>query len=179
MIRMKIAPTLSRSFPCRALIGAFGVALLALTACAGPGPLVPGSEPTALIIEQNFAEDPSTAQLFYVAAIDSVPVDSSLQATRKATAGSSLLSLVSVERRIPVRSMRLTLIATHIRATPGQEAASRAAGTFLRVEGDVTLHPVADGTYFVAGELKRAGSSVWIADLKTGRRVSEVVTELH
>lgn len=158
-----------------ALFALAGVGML--SACTALVPVGSDSVGSARIVEQNFAESATVAQIFHVAAIDGVPVESSLEATRRATAGASGLTVMPFERRIPARRVRLTLVATRLAATAVDEQAMRAAGRLWRVQGDVIFEPTAGGDYFIAGELKPAGSSVWIAALRTGQRVSEVVSE--
>jgi hypothetical protein len=69
----------------------------------------------------------------------------------------------------------VTLVATH-RMRPEEAQGSRSAKTVWSVKGDVSFDPAPGGEYFVAGELKDEGSSVWIADLATGRRVTDLVS---
>ena len=46
-----------------------------------------------------------------------------------------------------------------------------------RLEGDVVFRPKAGGAYVVTGQLERKGSSMWIEEHVSGRRVSSVVTD--
>ena len=152
-----------------------------VSGCATSEPPVPAgyTGPTATIGEHGFAEDRMKGQLFYIESIDGKPVESSLQATRRATAGQGMsLSIRSVDHTVPIKPLRLKLVGTHITGAPIHEIASRAAGTFFRVEGEVTFTPEEGGSYFVTGKLQKEGSAVWIADVKTEQRVSELVTEV-
>lgn len=45
------------------------------------------------------------------------------------------------------------------------------------VEGNVVFRPKAGGAYIVTGRLERNGSSMWIEDKVTGKRVSSVITD--
>ena len=111
--------------------------------------------------------------MFHVAAIDGVPVTSSREGTQRASAGQAVVTIVPFTHRVPVRPLRLTLAGTHLTATASREQSLRRQGGFLQVQGDVIFTPAPGGSYFVAGELKKSGSSLWIADLATGRRVSD------
>jgi hypothetical protein len=134
--------------------------------------------PTATIGEHGFAEDRMKGQLFYIEAIDGKPVESSLQATRHATSNLGLsLAIRSVDHTVPIKPLKLKLVGTHITGAPIHEIASRAAGTFFRVEGEITFTPVEGGSYFVTGKLQKEGSAAWVADAKTEQRVSEMVLE--
>ncbi|MDQ2733534.1 MAG: hypothetical protein M3Y55_00775 [Pseudomonadota bacterium] len=129
------------------------------------------------MVEQNFFEDDSTEEMFYVAAIDGVPVKSARKAALRASDVSSGLAPVTFELPLPLRPLRLTLVAKHLHAAPNEAARLKGEHIYWHVQGDVMLDPAPGGQYFVAGELKKEGSSVWIADWTTGQRVSRVVTD--
>ena len=151
------------------------LAILCLTLIADHAQAVSVEKaPGAVIVEQCFAETKSTEEMFYVTAIDGVPVRPGC--VRRATQGASAggLTPVTATRRLAPHPQRVTLVASH-RVTPEEAAASRSGKTAWYVEGDVNFDPTPGGRYFVAGELKETGSSVWIADLQTGLRVSEIV----
>jgi hypothetical protein len=152
----------------------------ALAGCASLEPPVPVgyNGPTAVISDTVVQEDKSKGQLFYVEAVDGKPIDSALIATRQASSGHGFqLSLWSKMRQVPVKPLRLRLVASHVTAAPIHEIASRAAGTFLSVQGEVSFTPVDGGDYVVKGELTKEGSSVWLADAKTLQPVTSIVTE--
>ncbi len=131
---------------------------------------------TAVMFEQNFAEDDSTEEMFYVAAIDGLPVKSARKALPRASDVSTGLAPVTSELRLHLRPQRLTLVAKHLHALPSEAAPNKREYTDWQVQGEVVFDPARGGEYFVAGELKKDGSSVWVADWKTGQRVSSVVT---
>lgn len=87
------------------------------------------------------------------------------------------MSLQSEMRRVPVAPLKLKLVASHVTAAPIHEIASRAAGTFFFVEGELSFTPAEGGNYVVKGELKKDGSSVWLADAKTLEPVTDVVSQ--
>lgn len=152
----------------------------ALTGCATYEPTVPAgyAGPTATIGEHSFTEDWAKSQMFYIESIDGKAVESSLQATRRASAGKGLaMVLRSVDHTVPARPLKLKLVGTHVTGAPIHEIVSRTAGTFFSVEGEVTFTPEPGGSYFVTGKLQKKGSAVWIADEKTEKPVSDIVTE--
>lgn len=134
--------------------------------------------PVAYIADSVVQEDGSKGQVFFVDAIDDKPIQSALTATRRASYNQGFaLSLHSEMRRVPVAPLKLRLVASHVTAAPIHEFASRVAGTFFFVEGEVSFTPVEGGDYVVKGELKKDGSSVWLADAKTLEPVTAVVSQ--
>jgi hypothetical protein len=164
-------------------IGIAGVAAAAMSilvgGCAGFAPFSAPGRDAATIVEKNVVQSRDVAQIFHVAAIDGVPVESSYEATRRASAGQPAMVVLPYEHRVPARPLRLTLVGTLLASSPSREDALRREGEFLRIEGDVSFTPAPGGAYFVAGELKKSGSSVWIADLATGQPRSARVTAAH
>ena len=162
-------------------IGLSLVVLVALCAgCATYEPTLPKdyAGPTATIAEHVFSEGDTKGQLFYIESIDGKEILSSHQATLKATLGRGFsLALRSVEHVVPARPLRLKLVGTHMTGAPIHEMASRAAGTFFRVEGELVFTPQAGGAYFVTGKLQKEGSAVWIADVKSEQPVTEQVMQ--
>jgi hypothetical protein len=148
--------------------------------CAPLAPAVPDDYkgPVAFIADSVAPEDGSKGQVFYLAEVNGKPVESALTATRRASQNRGFaLSLHSHMRRVPVAPLKLKLVASHVTAAPIHEIASRAAGTFFFVEGDLSFTPVDGGDYVVKGELKMDGSSVWLADAKTLEPVTDVIRQ--
>ncbi|GAP38000.1 hypothetical protein ISF6_4194 [Piscinibacter sakaiensis] len=115
-------------------------------------------------------------QLFAATGIDGRPIANASSDSHSASWGQGYaMSVVLTTRRVPARAMRIKLLGTHQTAAPIHEIASRAAGTFFSVEGVVDFQPEGGRHYIVKGELKKAGSSVWIEDRETGRVVTEKV----
>ncbi len=134
--------------------------------------------PMATVNDSGAVESDSKGQLYVLAAIDGHAIKTSPDATRDKSHNKGFdLTVVVVGRRVQAKPMRVKLIATHATAAPVHEFASRVAGTFFSVEGEVEFSPADGSTYVVRGELKKAGSSVWIEDSKTKERVAEVVAE--
>jgi hypothetical protein len=145
----------------------FVIALaLVLSACASYRPVPEGySGPVAVIRDSAQTESVAKGQLFYVQSIDGNAIHNARNATRQSSANTGfIVNARDSERRVPIRAMKLRLIATHVTGAPIHELASRAAGTFFSVEGDVEFTPKAGATYVVRGELKKGASSVWIED---------------
>jgi hypothetical protein len=152
----------------------------ALSGCAQLAPAVPDDYkgPVAFISDSVVQEDGRKGQVFYVASINGISIPSALTATRQASQNQGFaLSLHSEMRRVPVEPLKLKLVASHVTAAPIHELASRAAGTFFFVEGEVSFTPVEGGDYVVKGELKKDGSSVWLADAKTLEPVTAGVSQ--
>lgn len=123
-------------------------------------------------------ESGSNGHSYVLAAIDGNAIKTSLDATRDKSHNKGFsLTVVVVGRRVQAKPMKVKLVATHTTAAPIHEFASRVAGTFFSVEGEMEFTPFADGIYVVRGDLKKEGSSVWIEDTQTHERVAEVVAQ--
>lgn len=149
-----------------------------LAGCASSYKAVPDgfTGPTARIIDGSYQESGGKGRLFYVASIDGNPVDNARGATGSASYGRGFnLSTRTAARDVPIRTMRLRLVATHVTAAPIHELASRAIGEFFSVEGELDFTPVAGKVYEVRGQLSKEGSSVWLTDLYSGEIVTEKI----
>ena len=148
-----------------------------LVACATQETFPVFTGPTAFISDSVNAVDGTKGEVFYVEAIDGKSVESAARETRRASRGRGFsLTLQSKLRQVEARPVRLRLVASHITAAPIHELASRAAGTFFSVEGEVDFIPVAGGKYVVKGELKKGLSSVWLADEDTQQPVTQIIS---
>jgi hypothetical protein len=148
----------------------------AITGCATQAPPAEILGPSASISDHGFPEDGFKARLFYVRAVDGQPIRSSAQASRAAGYGGGFrTNLRYLEHKVPVKPLRIALVGTHVTGAPIHEIALRASGEFLRVEGEVSFTPEADGQYFVKGELFKSGSYVCVADAKTEQCVTQKV----
>jgi hypothetical protein len=141
-----------------------------LGGCASYQPVPPGyGGPTATLSDFAIIEGQTKAQLFVVLEIDGHPVENSIGATATASRGQFFsLRTNIVERPIPVRPMKVKLKGTHATGAPIHNLLSQAVGTFYSVEGVVDFSPLPNKVYFVRGELKEQGSSVWITEEDTG-----------
>jgi hypothetical protein len=149
-----------------------------LTACASYNPVPPGyTGPVAVIHDSTEAEGGTKGRLFFVEEIDGNRIDNARTETRRASQGRGFaLTTNGSMRTVPVKSMRLKLIGTHVVAAPIHEMASRAIGTFFEVEGVIEFTPKPNGTYRVRGELKKNASTVWIEDDETREMVTAKIT---
>ena len=151
--------------------------LLAVSGCA-PLPAVPDGYPgpTARVSDSREYENGGKAAFFVLAAINGRPIETSLEASRRASYGKGFsLSAQYIERQVPAESMRVKLIGTHQTVAPIHEIFSRLGGHFQSVEGVVDFKPASNGNYIVKGELNSSGSAVWIENRDTGERVTEKV----
>lgn len=154
------------------------VLALALSGCvATEGPLPQDYKgPTALLSDSGFREGAGRAQFFVAYEIDGRTINNSIFASRSASHGQGFaLTTRTVTRPVAAGPQKVKLVGTHQTAAPIQEIASRAAGTFLSVEGVVDFNPAEGGIYTVRGELKKEGSSIWIEDDRTRQPVTAVV----
>jgi hypothetical protein len=152
----------------------FAIALLVvLASCASYKPVPEGyTGPVATLQDGWNYEGNTKAVLYYVDMIDGNRVESGLTTTRRASYGTGFsVNPRGHRREVPVRKMKLRLVASHVVGAPIHELASRAAGTFFSVEGDIEFTPEAGVTYLVKGELKKNGSSVWLVDSATSAEI--------
>ena len=160
-----VAPRAFRVGP--SILLGVGLLTLALHGCATYAPTIPAgyTGPTASISDHGFNESGTKGQLFYVESVDGKPVKSGLELTHGASHGQGFsLTLAFAEHILPAQPVHLKIVGTHVTGAPIHEIASRAAGTFFTVEGDVALTPVAGHQYFVTGKLAKDASQVWISD---------------
>ena len=145
-------------------ITALTLALL-VSGCATVGPSVPEgyAGPVALLKDTGTDESTSKARVFAALEIDGQGINNSLRETRIASHNRGFaLSFRVTHRDVPAKKMKVKLIETHIVAAPIHEIASRAAGTFFSVEGEVDFTPEPGETYVVTGDLSKEKSCVWI-----------------
>lgn len=162
-------------------IAFFTMAML-LTGCAGPrvsatpeGYTGPKAVLADSVVYPGAGEK---IRMFYVEKIDGESMQNSMRATRDASAGKgNYLHTKEFSRDVPVKRMKIRLIGTHVLAMPIQEMASRIAGTFFTVSGEVDFLPLEGKTYVVMGELQKEGASVWIQTQDTKEVVTEKVRE--
>jgi hypothetical protein len=149
-----------------------------LGGCATYKPVPDGyTGPTARIVDSSYQETGGKGRLYYVESVDGNKIENARNATGQASYGRGFnLSIRGSIRDVPVRKMRLRLVGTHVTAAPIHEIASRAIGEFFSVEGDVDFTPEPGKVYEVRGELKKAGSSVWLVDQATDQPASEKIT---
>jgi hypothetical protein len=153
--------------------------LVALSACASYEPSVPPAYvgPTAVIWDRMEQEGEFKGQLFYLEAVDGKLVESSEVLTRRATYGKGFqIDMRTTHHRVPAKQLKLRIVATHVTGAPIHAFVSALTGNYRSVEGELVFTPEEDRAYIVAGTLVNDGPAVWIADWKTGERVSDKVT---
>jgi hypothetical protein len=142
MRRIRFLPLLAPTSMTRLLCA---LALCILAGCATPLHVPAGRDypgPTAELSDTGFSETSGKAQFFAVAEIDGKPIDNAMYASRRVSDGRGFtLTTIFVQRSVPIATMKLKLVATHQTAAPIHEIASRAAGTFLSLEGLVDFTP--------------------------------------
>jgi hypothetical protein len=150
------------------------IALAALLAGCATAPSVPEgySGPRATLQDTGTYEDGSKAIVFIALEIDGRSIQNTVRASQSASYGKGFaLTLRHISRDIPARPLTVKLRGTHVTAAPIHEIASRVAGTFFSVEGDVSFSPEDGKLYYVTGELTKAKSCVWIEDRATNAAV--------
>lgn len=155
------------------------VLALALGGCASYQPVPDGhTGPVAVVSDSGERESGGRARLFALTAIDGNRISSSFAESARASEGKGLSLLVRiVSRQIPAKAMKVTLRGSHMTSAPIHAIFSRAAGTFLSVEGVVDFAPAPDGEYVVKGELDPNGSAIWIEDARTGQLVTQRIQD--
>ncbi len=100
--------------------------------------------------------------------VDGNRIGNTRSETRRASTGTGFSVFPrAVVRDIPIRPLRLKLVASHVVGAPIHEFASRAAGTFFEAETILEFTPKAGRLYSVRGELKKSASRVWLEDDET------------
>jgi hypothetical protein len=144
------------------------VALLILSGC------VPQrySGATATIKDSVVTLSSSNGEFYCVEKIDGRPVENSVRKTRMANAGRGLFMQPQIEaHQVPARRLTLTITGATVYAADIQAL----LGKNYRASGEISFEPKPNDRFVVKGHLGPDGSSVWIPDEVTGRRVSEVV----
>jgi hypothetical protein len=151
---------------------------LLITGCATVSKPVPDgyTGPVVSLSDTGVREDGTKGQFFAALEIDGSPIQNAVRESRMASSGQGFsLTTRYTTRDIPVRPMKIKLIATHLTAAPIQEIAGRVAGTFFSVDGMADFSPTAGRRYEVTGELKKEKSCVWIVDAESKAPATEKV----
>ncbi len=140
--------------------------VLFLTGCAAYKPVPEGyAGPVAMVRDSTEIEDGTKARMFFIEQVDGNRIDNSRSATKQSNYGRGFsLATQIVERAVPIETMKVKLVGTHVVGAPIHEFASRMAGTFFDVEGVVEFTPKPNGKYIVKGVLKKGASSIWVED---------------
>jgi hypothetical protein len=153
--------------------------LLALASCATYQPVPEGyAGPAATVIDTGKSEDGTKARMFAMVAVDGNAIANAFGESARASSGrGATLITMYPERRIPIRTMKVTLRGSHATGMPIHEMASRMSGTFFAVEGTTDFTPRAGTIYVVKGELGKERSSVWIEDRDSGEVVTQKISK--
>lgn len=148
-----------------------------LFGCATYKPIPDGyTGPQATVTDSGHSEDGTKAQLFALTSIDGNQIMDSFWESAIASQGHGFaLTVVISDRQVPAAPMKATLKGSHTTAAPIHAIASKMAGTFYSVEGNVDFSPKPNGKYIVKGELNKVGSVVWIEDAETGQPATEKI----
>jgi hypothetical protein len=151
---------------------------LLIAGCATRRPLLPDgyTGATASIADSGVAEAKEMSRLFFVEAVDGKRPERRLMASHNVSYHEGgTYTLAKVSRRVAAQPMRLKLVGVRTGPTLFQAVRVRARGAYRHVEGEIVFTPSPGGDYTVTGELGKEGSSVWLMDSATGKRVSEVI----
>ena len=149
-----------------------------MVGCTSFAPPVPPTYtgPTALVMDWGETAGPQV-EFYVLKAIDGQENRTTIDASRALSAARNYqLFVVPVERRVPARPMKATLLASYYWPSPVQEWSAKGNGRFLTVEGVVDFDPQPDRTYVVKAILTPALSQVWIEDEQSKARVTAVVS---
>lgn len=119
--------------------------------------------PTAIIKDYVGLEPeqhPGTP-MFYVDKIDGQDIHDSESDTRVRNEGNGLsMNSTTTERLVPVKKMKLTLVARNVHAAPIQEMFHAMRGKAYKAEGTVDFEPKPEGVYIVKGTIGPDGTAV-------------------
>lgn len=149
-----------------------------LVGCAAYKPVPDGyTGPTATVADHAEYETGGKGRFFILEAVDGNRVENSVSASRDASYGKGFsLTIRHVDRKVPIRPMKVQITGTHATAAPIHEFASRMAGAFFTVSGTVDFSPEAGKSYIVTGDLTKEVAAVWIVDIDSKQVVTEKVT---
>lgn len=148
---------------------------LVLTGCATYAPSVPEnySGPRAQLDDSVKVYSGSKADFFVVEEIDSMQVESSLNATLRANQGrGASMSPVLVGRPLVAeKPLKISIKGRTQFAAP----ILAMTNTVYQVKGVVEFTPKANGKYTVRGELGEKYSAIWVEDTATNQPVGPKV----
>jgi len=150
---------------------------LFLVSCEAYQPVPPGySGPTVALSDSGTQLSGTKAQLFVAEEMDGKSIENSFSESAAASKNRGFhLTMVLTSRNLPVRSMKIKLRGDVATGAPIHAMFEQLAGSVQSVQGVVDFAPIEGATYTVKGELKDAGSSIWIEDGATHQPVTTVV----
>lgn len=169
---------MNTSTPMKTLVVAVVASAATLVGCSTLNGPVPSDYmgPVAYLTDTAEPYDRTKGRFFVLAEVDGTPVNNAMYEPHRAGSGPGFaLTTLHHNRSVPVRTMSVKLIGRHLSAAPIYELASRAAGTFVSVEGVVAFTPKVNGNYRVNGLLLKDCPAVWIEDANTKETVTDVV----
>lgn len=130
------------------------------------------SGPTAQISDSQTRRGSTSADFFYVSAINGVSIDNSLDATVRTNEDRGFaMDPVVLTRKIPAQPATFAIKGRTHYAAPILELAN----PVYQVSGTTSFAPVPNSTYVVKGVLGENYSAVWIADAVTGAVMGQKV----
>lgn len=134
--------------------------------------------PVSIVSDTGTSEGSTKARMFALVAVEGNRIPNAFSASAIASHGQgAMLSTVYPQRTVQSRPMKVLIRGSHATGAPIHAIASKAAGTFFSVEGEVEFTPEAGRSYRVNGDLKKERSSVWIEDALTGSAVTSVISQ--
>lgn len=157
-----------------AAIAAAALAATAVLAGCAHRPDAPAFTGSVALLSDASVRDAASnrTQLYVVEAIDGKTIANSIESG--SAQGSGATPRI-VQRKVPIRPMKLTLHATEAGAASVRAQSAPAAGAALSVTGTVDFTPEPDKEYVVRGELGVERSAVWVEEEGTRRPVTPKV----
>lgn len=156
------------------------LAVVALHGCATKYTPVPEgyTGPTAEVADSARPGNGMKSEIFAMTAIDSHEIHNSFDASGPERSGwRTTLITRAVARPVPITSMKVRLVGSHIHLDNMRAIVGDIAGTSFSVGGTVDFKPAPGGKYVVKGVLEKGGSSVWLEDRATGLPVTEKIVK--
>lgn len=154
------------------------ILVLLLSACQTYTPVPEGyTGPVATLTDSGVSLSGSKAHLWVASEIDGKQIEDSFGASAMASHGQGFhLNMQVISRKLPVRPMKVKLRGDVATGAPIHAMFDKLTGSVQSVEGVVDFTPVAGAAYTVRGELKDAGSTIWIEDDATHQPVTTKIT---
>ena len=146
-----------------------GIVVLAISlASCATSPIPEGyTGPRATIADFAHQETSARVQVFYVAAVNGKPIETSVAATRRTNAGRGVMayfSATTISRAVPAGKTRLKLEGRIMYGAPIQEILMAATMHTADLEIDVDLAP--GERYTVMGNLTGDNREIYLVDAK-------------
>lgn len=154
------------------------VTSIMLTACVTDPVISPVSEgytgTTAILWDSVENSTEKRGDFFFADKVNGVDIEDSEDTTHHYNHGMGLsMYPVVASRVVPSGKLTVEIEGTIIHAAPILSI----LGDDIRISGVVTVDAEISGMYVVRGKLSEHHSEIWIEDMNTGERVSEVVSQ--